>query len=80
MGIRSIKVRIYLLKISSSEITNVILVLLNGIRKRYISLSGLIKIMDQFLYIILKKKVRIYTISYVNNLIRRGVRKIIKSF
>ncbi len=74
MGIPSIRVRLYSLKISSCEIINVILVLLSGIRKRYISLSGLIKIMDQFLYIILRKKVRIYTISYVNNL-TRGVRK-----
>ncbi len=73
------KIRVHLLKTGSSEVINIILVSLNGIKKRYISLLKLIKIMDQFLYIILKKKVRIHTISYVNNLIKRGVRKIIRS-
>ncbi len=74
------RVRLYLLKIGSCEVINVILVLLSGIRKRYISLSGLIEIIDQFLYIILRKKIRIHTISYINSLIRRGVRKTIRSF
>ena len=73
------RVRLYLLKTGSYEVINVILILLNGIRKRYISLLGLIEIIDQFLYIILKKKIRIHTISYVNDLIKRGVYKTTRS-
>ncbi len=76
---RNMRVRLHSLKTGSYEIINIILVLLSGIRKRYISLSRLIEIMDQFLYIILKKKIRIHTISYVNNLTKRGVRKTTKS-